>query len=98
MPCASRGGGASATDVSGGSAGRRATLSGAPPSTPVIGVRPAGGALRRRGPGTARASYRGLIASPPMARVLLVLQEDTLGGSTRTLLRPVEVLLERGWE
>ena len=33
-----------------------------------------------------------------MARVLLVLQEDTLGGSTRTLLRPVEVLLERGWE
>lgn len=33
-----------------------------------------------------------------MARVLLVLQEDTLGGSTRTLLRPVEVLVERGWE
>lgn len=33
-----------------------------------------------------------------MARVLLVLQEDTLGGSTRTVLRPVEVLLGRGWE
>lgn len=33
-----------------------------------------------------------------MPRVLLVLQEDTLGGSTRTVLRPVEVLLERGWE
>lgn len=33
-----------------------------------------------------------------MARVLLVLQEDTLGGSTRTVMRPVDVLIERGWE
>jgi glycosyltransferase involved in cell wall biosynthesis len=33
-----------------------------------------------------------------MARVLLVLQEETLGGATRTLLRPVDVLRERGWD
>lgn len=33
-----------------------------------------------------------------MARVLVVLQEDTLGGSTRTLLRPLEIVAERGWD
>lgn len=33
-----------------------------------------------------------------MTRVLLVLQEETLGGATRALLRPAEILAERGWE
>jgi glycosyltransferase involved in cell wall biosynthesis len=54
------------------------------------------------GPGTARARYQGrrerLVALAIMSRVLLVLQEDTLGGSTLAVLRPLEVLLERGWE
>jgi glycosyltransferase involved in cell wall biosynthesis len=31
-------------------------------------------------------------------RVLLVLQEETLGGASRALLRPVDLLRERGWE
>ena len=33
-----------------------------------------------------------------MPRVLLVLHEDTLGGASRALLRPVELLQDRGWE
>lgn len=33
-----------------------------------------------------------------MPRVLLVLHEDTLGGASRALLRPVEILQERGWD
>ena len=33
-----------------------------------------------------------------MKRVLLVLQEETLGGASRALLRPVALLRERGWE
>lgn len=32
-----------------------------------------------------------------MKRVLLVLHEDTLGGASRAVLRPVDVLSERGW-
>jgi glycosyltransferase involved in cell wall biosynthesis len=30
--------------------------------------------------------------------VLLVLHEDTLGGASRAVLRPVDVLLQRGWQ
>ena len=40
----------------------------------------------------ADASFR------PVPRVLVVLHEDTLGGASRAVLRPVEVLQQRGWE
>ena len=33
----------------------------------------------------------------PERRVLVVLHEDTLGGATRALLRPLELLEQRGW-
>ena len=70
-------------------------------STPLISLRIAARALMTTGLDKRADATRGenlLVASPLMSRVLLVLQEDTLGGSTSTLLRPVEVLVRRGWE